>query len=394
MTWGFPAQRRADEFEALVESGSTGPDATRDADLLELVGSLRAVAPVSARPEFVADLRAALLAEAATALVPADVSKLQLPARRPPRERRFAAVVGGIAAVGVTAGIAVASQGALPGEALYPVKRVIERAHAGLSVGEAGKGATILASASDRLDEADSLARQDDFGDDVRLADTLDTFSDQATEASDLLLADYAHEGNTASIVSLHDFASASLDQLAALEPLVPPEAHDELIRAAHTLQAIDAAATQACPTCGGTPIDSIPPVLAAAEETITVPLEPQPATPVRGTRHHDGPQLPDVQAGDVGPASVSDPSPGSPTGDPGSNPIQGLTDGLASGLGGLTGGGSGGGSGGSSGSGSGAGSGGGTPDVPDVGGTVGGVVDGLGEILGGVLDPLTGQPQ
>ena len=380
MTWGFPAQRRADDFEALVESGSAGSTATRDTELLELVGALRTMPPVTARPEFVSDLRAALMAEAETALAPADVSRLQLPARRPTRERRLAAVVGGLAVVGVTTGVAVASQGALPGDALYPVKRAIESAHTGLSVGEGGKGSTMLANASDRLDEADALARQDHFGDDVRIADTLSTFTDQATEASDLLLADYAHHGNASSIAELRDFSSSSLDQLAALEPLVPPAARDELIRAARTLQTIDAEAAQRCPQCGGTPIETIPPVLASAAETIVVPVAPKPTVePARGpSKHrHDGgkPHLPDVDPGDIGPGSVTDPGSAPSSGPSGSSdPAQTLTQGLTEAL---TGGGS------TSGPSP-------SPSVP----SVGDVVDGVGQILGSVIDPLTGQQQ
>src|SRR3954454_6449691 len=233
MTWGIPAQRRADEFNDLVESGPAGDRATRDAELLELVGALRAVPTVTARPEFVADLRAQLMAQAATVLVPDDISRLTLPARRPTRERRLAALVGSIAVVGATTGVAGASQGALPGDSLYPIKRALESAHTGLSVGEGSKGTTMLANASDRLDEVEALARQDDLGDDLRIPGTLDTFTDQATQASDLLLADYAHTGDASSIAKLRDFSSSGLDRLAALEPLVPADARGELVPAA-----------------------------------------------------------------------------------------------------------------------------------------------------------------
>ncbi|HEU5037213.1 MAG TPA: DUF5667 domain-containing protein [Nocardioides sp.] len=379
MTWGFTAQRRADEFNDLVEAPSTDRQATRDTDLLELVGALRTVPQVTARPEFVADLRAQLMAEAATALVPADTSRLRLPERRPTRERRFAAVVGGIAVVGVTAGVAVASQGALPGDSLYPIKRVIESAHTGLSVGEGSKGATMLGNAADRLDEVDALTRQDHLGDDLRIADTLNTFTDQATEASDLLLADYAHTGDADSIATLRDFASSSLDRLAALEPLVPAEARDELIRAARIMQTIDAEAAQRCPTCGGTPIETIPPILASAQENIFVPTAPQPTTKPehekKGGKHTgDGgrPNLPDVDPGDLGPGSVSDPGSGqspAPSGD--SNPLQTITDTLT-----------GGGSHQPSNS----------PSLPSVGDVVDGVSDGVGGILEGVVGGLTGQ--
>ena len=342
MTWGFVAQRRADEFDALVGGSSTaGPSAdraSRDRELLELVGALRATPEVRARPEFVADLRAQLMAEAATALVPDDTSRLRLPARQPRRERRLAAVVGGIAIVGATTSVAVASQSALPGDTLYPIKRVIEGAQTGLSVGEADKGTAVLANASDRLAEVEALTRQDGVADDLRIAETLNDFTDQATQASDLLLADYAHHGTASSIAALRDFSATSLDQLAALEPLIPVAARDELIRAAQTLNTISAQATQQCPTCGGSPIDSFPPVFTNAAEQIFVPLEPS-ATPTESGRK-DGPKgqgrpdtLPSVDPDDIGPGSVTAPTT-SPL--PGTtdvkNPLQQLVEGVTGG--------------------------------------------------------------
>ena len=85
MTPVFAARRRAEKFAALVEGASTGrADDARYSDLLELVAAMRETPAAEARPEFVADLRARLMAEADTALVPADTSRLTLPARRPP----------------------------------------------------------------------------------------------------------------------------------------------------------------------------------------------------------------------------------------------------------------------------------------------------------------------
>jgi hypothetical protein len=385
MTWGFTAQRRADEFDAAVEGTSgRGLHDARDADLLELVGAMRSVPQVTARPEFVAELRDRLMAEAATVLIPDDLSKLELPARRPSRERRLAALVGGLAIVGATTSIAVASQSALPGDSLYPVKRAIEQAHTGLSVGEDSKGETVLANASDRLDEVDALAREDTPTDDVLIADTLNTFTEQATEASDLLLADYAHTGRSSSISQLRDFASSSLDRLAALEPLVPADAHDELIRAAGVLSTIDTEAALRCPDCGGTPIDSIPPALAVAPIVLPQPPAVQPLQPAghEGRKHPGaadqgggqalgGTDLPDVDPGDVDPGSVLDPG-GGPLlpggGTDGSNPLQDLANGLTGG-----------------------GQSGAPTDAPSAP-VVGGVVDGVGNILEGVVNPLTGR--
>lgn len=375
MTWGFAARRRAEQFDSWVE-GTSSYDASdaRTAEMLELVGALRATPEVSARPEFVAALRERLMAEAATALVPDDVSRLTLPPRRPARERRLAAAVGGLAIVGATTSLAVASQSALPGDSLYPIKRAIERAHTGLSVGEGSKGATILTSASDRLDEVDALTRQDGLGDQARIAGTLNAFTDQATEASDLLLADYAHTGKQSSIARLRDFAATSLDQLAGLEPLVPADARDELIRAAGVLTTIDAEAALRCPDCGGAGIDSLPAVLTAGEP-IFVPRQPA-STPQaeptdrggkHGGKHGHGTQIPDVDPADVGPGSVLDPDgglqPGTSTSG-GPNPIQDLADGLTGG--------------GPS----------GTPSIP----VVSDVVNGVTDILQGVVEGVTGQ--
>lgn len=375
MTWGFTAHRRAEEFDARVE-GASAYDATdpRDAELLELVAALRSTPEVHARPEFVSALRERLMVEAATALVPDDVSRLTLPERRPARERRLAAVVGGIAIVGATTSLAVASQSALPGDSLYPVKRAIEQAHTGLTVGEGNKGATVLANATDRLDEVDQLTHQGGFGDDLRIADTLNSFTDQATEASDLLLADYAHTGSASSIARLRDFAAASLTRLADLEPLVPADARDELIRAAGVVTTIDAEAALRCPDCGGVGIDAVPPVLMNAE-SILVPQKPADSvagehTGPGGKRGDTGTQLPDVNPDEVGPGSVLDPGDGGlpPGTSGGSDPIGDLTDGLTGGL-----------------------DGGSPSDAPSVP-AVSDVVDGVTGILEGVIEGVTEQ--
>lgn len=410
MTWGNPARRRAERFAALVERSSTGErievaDA-RDGELLELVGALRSVPDPQPRPEFVVDLRARLLSEAETALAPDDLSRLRLPARHTSRERRLAAVVGGLAIVGATTSVAVASQSALPGESLYPIKRVIESAHVGLSLGEADKGSIQLANAADRLDEASALAGSDDPGAQARVGPTLATFGDQATEGADLLFADYAHHDREASIARLRDFASSSLAQLEQLEPSVPTDARDELIAAADVVAQIDAEATQQCPDCPGTPIEAFPPSLVAAQpiELPAVPA-PQQATgsdprghdSAKGTRDEragdDGSQgqggqdagadLPSID-GQMPPGSVLDPTlHPSPVASPsrGTNPLKALTDGLAGAL-----------------------TGGPAAPAPSAGPTPGAgtgstaptaplteVVQGVTEILQGALDPITG---
>jgi hypothetical protein len=339
MTAVFATRRRAEEFAALVESRSAGdPGDPRYDDLLRLVGTLRETSAPAPRPEFVADLRARLMTAADTALVPADATlapneteRLTLPARRPARERRIAAAVGGLALVGASTSMAMAAQDALPGDVLYPVKRAMENVRTGITIGEGDKGVTLLANASGRLDEVGALS--EDAGraaDAVAIADTLDVFADQASEASDLLLGEYAQSGDSASISELRHFTGDSLEQLAALEPRVPDAARDELVGAGRLLVRIDAAAQEACPICAGSGITEIPRIFAPASARFTVPEASVGAEPARqgprgtrkqqGDRTDDAPAVPTIDPGQPPTGSVLQPSP-APTPNGGQQP-------------------------------------------------------------------------
>jgi hypothetical protein len=270
----FAARRRAEEFQALVEGTSTGRDSdARYAEFLELVQGLRETVPVTARPEFVAELREQLLDEARTLARTgkgADVAA-RLTVNRSPsakrRERRLAAAVGGLAIVGASTGMAVAAQSALPGDPLYPLKRAIENAQTGVQVNEDAKGKTLLENASGRLEEVDRLSRESDDAETV--AETLQAFTDQASEASDLLLSDYADRGQKDSVEQLRDFTAQSMAELTALEGLVPEDARASLIQAAQTLNQIDQQALISCPSCGPETIAQIPPFTNVASEDL-----------------------------------------------------------------------------------------------------------------------------
>ena len=401
----FTARRRAEEFATLVEDPSTpGGGAARYAELLDLVAAMQAAPAPVARSEFVADLREQLVAEAASATVPEQTARLSLPPRRRARERRIAAVVGGIAIVGASTSVAMASEQALPGDALYPVKRAIEDVHTNISIGDADKGHTVLANAGDRLDEVTALTRSGDAGDEAQVASTLDDFTAQATEASDLLLSDYAVSGHQASVTALREFAAASLDRLTTLEPQMPGQARDELVRAAKVVVAIDAAAHQACPGCGEG-ITTIPPIFAVSSETAagSPSAGSSSAGSAAGPRHdgrsgsHDNgttraddgsgtgsPALPGLGQAPLPPGSVL----GSTDGQDGSQPdgqgtLGSVIDGVTGGVtGGLTDGLQGGPTGQSPGQ---------SPSSPSLGDTVDGTVDGLGDAAGDTVDGVTG---
>jgi hypothetical protein len=277
MTPAFSARRRADEFEALVGAGvGARPDAEgvrrgRDeaafAELLELVGQLRTLPSVEPRPDFVSGLRERLMTEADDVLVAADPaeSRLVLPARTTRRERRLATVLGGAALVGATASMAVAAQTALPGDSLYPVKRALESAQAGLAGDGTERGETLLDSASDRLAEVDELARRGTPEGIAAVPDTLTLFTEQSAEASTLLLESYEETGDEAPVTELRVFTEQSLQSLLQLEAALPDSARDELAAAAQGLAAIDQRTRDLCPSCPGEGITEVPSILLSA---------------------------------------------------------------------------------------------------------------------------------
>ncbi|MEQ4498882.1 DUF5667 domain-containing protein [Nocardioides kribbensis] len=396
-----PARRRAEEFARLVEDASTGrADAARHAELLALVEALRAEPAPEPRPDFVLDLRERLMTAAASELVatrtsPAVVDRLTVAPRHGRRERRLAAAIGGLAVVGATSTMAVAAQSALPGDVLYPLKRAIENAHTGVSVGDDDKGATLLANASGRLAEVDQLSRSGEVEDAAVITRTLDDFAVQAAEAGDLLIGDYAATGREGSITELKDFTATSLADLDALSGLLPEETRGSLVRAGDVLATIDAQVDQLCPTCAGEGITRIPSWLLQAvgrlsDDVLTAGTGPRADSETTRPRQRQQPLGPGSvtvppQGGQTGPTDVlPSPSPvgggggddGSPSTGGGKDPLTDLLDGdePVSGPGG----------GGDVGEDLG-------EVVDELEDTVGGVVGGAGGVVGGLTDPLTG---
>ena len=257
MTAPFSARRRAEEFEALLSrdptTASSGPDAERYADLLEVVADLRAVPPATARPEFVASLRERLMAEADTALVrqPPAPSRLAMPASSRTRQRRIGALLGGVALVGSAATMAVAAQTALPGESLYGVKRGIESAQVRLATDDADRGRTLLAQAGTRLTELEELAAGD-AGRDELVPDTLDSFTRQSSDGVRSLLASYEATGSESDAQAARDFTATSMDRLERLQGELPESARDDLLAAGRTLADLDLEVSNACLACTG----------------------------------------------------------------------------------------------------------------------------------------------
>lgn len=270
MTALFSARRRADELASALDN----PHRDVDAELRELVGVVgtlrRAVdddPDATPRADFAADLRARLMAEAADVLEPG--SPLVLPPRPVGRrERRLVAAAAAVVLVGGTAGMAAASSGALPGDALYPVKRGIERAEAGLSASKAGKGRDLLHQASGRLTEVHGLLAADRLGGEPRVPLALDDFVTQSRQGAGLLMESFRDDRDPAQVTDVRTFTADALDDLADLATTAPASVQPDLRDAALALRDIDLRASQLCDTCAaGTPTLDLPPVFLAAAE-------------------------------------------------------------------------------------------------------------------------------
>ncbi|KAA1428329.1 DUF5667 domain-containing protein [Nocardioides antri] len=263
MTGAFLSRRRADEFDAVVSAPTARRDSateSRYADLLEVVSSLRSVPDVTARPEFVADLRSQLVVEAARMARPVDDAlraRLTPSKRSAVRERRAATLLGGLAIVAASGSMAMASQAALPGDVLYPVKRAIENAETNLQSDDAAKAETLRDHAERRLQEAQQLST--DGADAATVAATLHDFTAQSNQAAELALDDYETTGDQAPIGDLRSFTERSMTELAELGDVVPEDARAALIAAAQSVQQADSAAFQVCPTCGDGTVTELP---------------------------------------------------------------------------------------------------------------------------------------
>jgi len=258
MSPAFSTRRRAEQLDALLDGRLTEAPSAELASLLALADGLRAVPEVTPRAEFAADLRERLMAEAPAALAvaaPDGGSRLSVGHSHAPtrtrRERRLAVAIAAASIVGATGASAVASQGALPGDTLYPVKRLVEDARTTLAMGETVKADVLLSQARTRLQEVRELGERDDV-DAAAIKRTIGDFSDDADSASTILLADYADHRDEQAIGKLRTFTSQGATTLSELADLLPDSVHGVLAEATSTILGIDHSAAEACPACGG----------------------------------------------------------------------------------------------------------------------------------------------
>ncbi|MEV8093790.1 DUF5667 domain-containing protein [Kitasatospora sp. NPDC085879] len=145
------------------------------------------------------------------------------------RRLAIGGLVAGVAVGGFT-GAAAASGGALPGDALYGVKRGLEGLRLDWAGSDSERGALLLEQASTRLDEAQSLLQRSgspdtlspDTVEQVRRA--LDDMHAEAVRGRDLLRSVYRSNGSLTPMRQLAGFAAGQDDRWSRLHDRLPGE--------------------------------------------------------------------------------------------------------------------------------------------------------------------------
>lgn len=309
----FPTRRRAEEFARALEGGQHTVD-DRLQRLLDTASTLAAVPVVAPRPEFRDSLRTRLLDAAADEL-PAQATSPAAAAegrhtgparegvvvdspRAARRRRRLVAVATGLVLVGGGTGVAAASEQALPGDMLYPVKRTLESAKVTWAQGADGVGRALLDRAAVRLDEAGALSASSPTDTDLEGVETaLDDFALDASQGGEKLLDAYAASGDADDLRTLREFTAESHQALGELAEVLPPEAQPAVTAADETVVALDGRATRACPGCTSTA-----PLLSLPTDPVSLPdLAPDasPDVPGRDPLTVPGLDEPDAQRAD-----------------------------------------------------------------------------------------------
>jgi len=194
--------------------------------LVALAASLHP-ANIVPRAEFRAALRESLVAEAAARRVATAVAPK--PADPQTRRHRVRTVVATGLLVSLVGGVgaAAASTHALPGDALYGLKRGLESAQLRFAHSDLSRGRDLLDQADNRLSEIESLATSADARSPettARIAQTIADLAAATRAGAGDLEASYADTGNVVPLVELDRFVVDQRQRLADLSPLLSPD--------------------------------------------------------------------------------------------------------------------------------------------------------------------------
>ena len=259
--------RTANLLQEAIE-GASG-ERPRVRHLLPTVAALGSVS-LACRPDpdFVAELGRRLQAEAAelagaagtAARGQTDVRARIRPARDPGPviilvgrglPRLLAGVAASLMAIGGVVG--VASRAALPGQALYPVKQVLDTAAVSMAGTDLDKGSRLLSQAQEHIVEASRLVEApDSTAADVNLA--LQGAIDDVSRAQALLQRSFAETHDPQALRVSGSFSTRAIPQVDALRDRVPSESLSLVIALRALLGTAASSADRqptSCETCG-----------------------------------------------------------------------------------------------------------------------------------------------
>lgn len=250
MTRNQNPDQMIEEFARLLEAD---PDAAVTGDdeldeLIHLAEGLRDVPTAVPTTEFRERLRGQLLTEAAS-MLPAtstapDVATIGWRERLAHWRRSVSlAVASALSATTIGgAGVAVAAQQSLPGDALYGVKQGIESVRMAVASGDLETGRLHLAFARERLEEvtegAGTLPPD-------RLVDTLQTMDDASALGANELMDRYDRTGETAVLQEVAGFVDHQRAGLYAVLDELPVETVPFAERSLELIRRIEVQATE-----------------------------------------------------------------------------------------------------------------------------------------------------
>ncbi len=272
---------RAERFAQLLDEANGGrrhhARSRLDAELAELVATSQQlrVLPISdqaaPRPAFRAELRAQLLATAVREGIGSTAQPEPKSGRVvgiAPRSRGRGAIIVGIAAGTLAlSGVSVASGEAIPGDALYGMKRSTERAQLALAGSDLTRGQLYLDFARTRLQEAYQV-RADENGFIASLRD-MDSETQQGIQ---LLLSAAVAQHDTTALDTIDSFVTNQRTLVAQMLGVNPGAGREKVTESLALLNLVEqrAVSTRSALACGAkvNGSDSLGPLLANCSST------------------------------------------------------------------------------------------------------------------------------
>jgi hypothetical protein len=216
-------------------------------EVAELVALATRLCEIAAETEPTPEFRTTLRAQLMTSAVPVRLVTRAAPKVRSLR-RRTATVAALLATSFGGVGMAAASAATIPGEVLYPVKRVIEDSQLAFKFSDSSRGAYHLQLATERLAEVNDLAI-DPTSSIQATEETFNEFQRQANAGSEALMRSYLANDSHDDLVVLNRFSRVSARQLNELRGHLSVT---DLQQAQSLLDGLAARSTLMCPECRG----------------------------------------------------------------------------------------------------------------------------------------------